>query len=320
MKQAAPRALILANVATITAEQSLAIERFLNDGGGVLVAPGDRTDAIDWNRTVLRNGRGWLPARFAEIAGSEAALDTAPKPKTAGFEHPAVRTFRDELPGGLHAAYFPRYWKLEPEPSAILGRLTNDEPFLVEKAVARGRAILAAVPFDNTWRTNLTRLPDFVRLAHELVYYLSGSIGASNLAPGEPIVYRPPNDEPPGSVTVSRPDGISVAIPMKAWSAIFEGTRDPGAYILTTASGRTQYFAVQADPREADLTPSDGADREKLNHFLGVVESVSRPGELRSRRGRGPVSREFGGLLLVVVLALLAGELWYTRRLVARST
>ena len=35
--------------------------------------------------------------------------------------------------------------------------------------------------------------------------------------------------------------------------------------------------------------------------------------------GPGPVSREFGGLLFFAVLALLAGELWYTRRLVARG-
>jgi hypothetical protein len=37
--------------------------------------------------------------------------------------------------------------------------------------------------------------------------------------------------------------------------------------------------------------------------------------ELQSRRGRGPVTRDLTGLLLVLVLALLAAEVWYTRRL-----
>jgi len=49
-----------------------------------------------------------------------------------------------------------------------------------------------------------------------------------------------------------------------AWPVRFEGARLPGGYKLTTATGRTHYFAVPPDPREGDLTPLDTADRETL--------------------------------------------------------
>ena len=61
-------------------------------------------------------------------------------------------------------------------------------------------------------------------------------------------------EEPPGPVILLRPDGVSTTIPVKTWPVVYEATRNPGAYTLTTASGRLCYFAVQPDPREADLT------------------------------------------------------------------
>lgn len=319
----APRVVVLANVAKLTGEQHVAIERFLANRGSVLVAAGDRVDATSWNRLAFRNGRGWLPARFATVVGPENDPARAAKPRTAAFEHPAVRVFREELPGGLQNASFPEYWQLDPDPtlprSAVVGTLSTGDPFLVEKQVGGGRVLVAAVPFDNSWRTNLPALPDFVRLAHELTYYLAGSQAApANLTFGEPIVFQPDRDEPPAAVTVQRPDGSTIRTAVSMWPAVFHATRDPGAYKLTTATGRTRYYAVRPDPREVDLTPFNENDREQLAR-LGVIEFVASPDDLRDLRGRGPVVREVGGLLLVCVLVLLAGEVWYTRKLAARE-
>ena len=319
-----PRVLVLANLAAPTAEQNAAVERFLADGGGVLATFGDRAEPAEWNRTTYRDGRGWLPARLAQVITTDGDPTAAPKPRPTAFAHPAVRAFRDELPGGLHTAYFPRYWRLEPEPglgtAAVLGALTTGDPLLVGKHVGSGRVLMSAVPLDNTWRTNLVGLPDFVRLAHELAYALAaGSEAGANLAAGEPIVFRPHDDEPPSSVTIVPPNGLAKVVPVRTWPAVFEATHDPGPYRLTTGSGKVHHYAVWADPREADLTPADDADQAKVAQLLGRVEVVSDLTELRERRGRGPVTHEIDGLVLFAVLALLATELWYTRRLTAKG-
>ena len=86
--------------------------------------------------------------------------------------------------------------------------MTNNDPLLVEKSYGNGRVMLAAVPLDASWRTNLTTLPAFVPLAHELVYYLGGVRAAEhNLQPGQPIRYRPDSEEGLDALTFQMPEG-----------------------------------------------------------------------------------------------------------------
>jgi hypothetical protein len=81
-----------------------------------------------------------------------------------------------------------------------------------------------------------------------------------------------------------------------------------------------RYFAVRPDPRESDLTPADDRERARVSELTGsAVGYVDTPEELQSRRGRGPVTRDLTGPLLALVLALLAAEVWYTRRLATRG-
>ena len=237
-----------------------------------------------------------------------------PRPRTTSLDHPALKLFLANLPGSLQTAYFPRYWKLKPDANAML-TLTNDDALLAEKGVGRGRVVVSAVPLDAGWDTNLIRLPDYVPLVHELCHHLAaGALSDSNVALGEPLVFRPPDGESPGPITVVPPDGMSRVVPVKAWPATFDATRDPGPYRVTSASGQVRYFVVRPDPRESDLTPANEAERQRVAALLGSVEDITTPDELGTRRGRGPKTLDFGDVLLVLVLALFAAELWYTRR------
>src|SRR5205085_2708583 len=49
---------------------------------------------------------------------------------------------------------------------------------------------------------------------------------------------------------------------------IHEGLTETGVWKLTTPDRETVYYVVQPDAREADLTPFDDADREKVGKFL----------------------------------------------------
>ena len=70
--------------------------------------------------------------------------------------------------------------------------LSDRTPLFVEKSFGKGRVIQSAVPLNNGWRTNLTDLGDYVRLVHELIYYLAASRGGDvNLEARQPIVFRP---------------------------------------------------------------------------------------------------------------------------------
>src|SRR5262249_27540802 len=150
----------------------------------------------------------------------------------ASFFHPAVDIFHETAAGGLADARFPKRWKVSlagaPMSNAI-AMLTGSEPFLIERPYRNGRVIMATVPLDNSWRTNLTDLPAFVPLVHEIVYYLAGAREADvNLMPGQPIRFRPNDESSSGTVIVQPPDGEPKAIPVKSWPLVYEDTREPG--------------------------------------------------------------------------------------------
>src|SRR5262245_31869721 len=270
-----PRLLVLADVPRLEPAQVRAIESFLGTGGGVIVALGPNSDPAFYNGEPYRDGRGWLPARLGGVVGDEANLEKAARPMPASLEHPALALFKDAQPGGFASAYFPRRWKLETpgsEGGVAIAVLTDRLPLFAEKTFGRGRVIASAVPLDNSWRTNLTDLGDYVRLTHEMVYYLAGAGSADrNLTPRQPILYRPDGGLSPGPVTVDAPGSLPRAVPTSAWPLVFEDTAEPGVYKLTPQTGPASYFVVQNDPGEADLTPLSDADRARVVERLPTL-------------------------------------------------
>ncbi len=74
---------VLANLDRLSPEQSAGIGGFVGAGGGLLVAPGDRTETRSWNTAP------WMPARLTSVVGS------ASEGKVVA--HPAPRTFSGPL-------------------------------------------------------------------------------------------------------------------------------------------------------------------------------------------------------------------------------
>jgi hypothetical protein len=299
----------------LTSEQQTIVEEFLTRGGSVLVTLGERCDPAAWNRVAFRNGQGFLPARIVELVDGDA------RPDPASFAHPAAEVFREPLPGGLHTASFPRRWRLDTTAAtkgntgSPVARLTTGEPLLVERGFGAGRVIVSAVPLDDSWGTNLPRLPDFVRLAHELIYYLAGARGAErNLDATQPIVFSPHPYEPPGPVVVVGPDGRSRSVAVSGWPAVIDAPHDPGTYRLMTPTGRTLHIAVRPDPRESVLTPCLDEDRQKVAKAVGRLAYIDSVSEITDDV-HDSAGREIWWLLMMAVVGLLVLEVWYTRLL-----
>lgn len=315
-----PRVLVLSNVAILASDQNAAVEKFLAEGGSVLVTLGDRINAEAWNRVCFRAGQGWLPARLVGVAAGEV------KPLPESFAHPAVEVFKEPLPGGLHTAVFNERWKLDLAAGingvtgTVIARLADREPMIVERGIGRGRVAMSTVPLDNSWGTNLVVLPDFVRLVHELLYYLAGARAAErNLAPGQAIIFVPRPMEAPAGVTVHSPDDASRTVPVNTWPLVYDGTRDAGAYRLSTAGGRTFYYAVRNDVQESVLTPCSAEDRKTVADLVPELQYVNSTNDMAASLTDGPQSREIWVLMVVLMAMFLIFEIIFTRRLAVRS-
>ena len=334
-----PRVLILHNVARLHAAQQEAVGHYLADGGGVLATLGQRVDADAYNNTLYRDGQGWLPARLDGPAGDETRPAEAVHPVPAASSHPALEWSRAASGGGLGSAYFPRWWKLATPGSppggvsvASLRSATAEYPFLVERAFRSGRALVCAVPLDNTWGTNLPDLPAFVPLAHELVYYLAGSSAAAfNLQPGQPLHYHVETDASLDGYTLQPPSGpakpLTSGLPTDAaYPAqllhqqrgavlVYQDTSTPGVYRLTTPEQTTIYYVVQGDARESDLTPCTEADRQRVAALLPMQYENDRA-RMMPATPTTATKQEFWWLLLLGVIVLLCAEVVMTRWMV----
>jgi hypothetical protein len=319
----APRVLVLADVPRLTTLQSTAVEQFLEAGGGVLVALGDRADDRYYTSELFRDGRGWLPAAVGPTAGP-GDPSKAPSLLTGSFQHPALEMFRNPGPGTLADARMPRWHTLivsPNSPAAAIARLNGDIPLLVESAHSAGRVVVSAIPLDDSNRTNLVELPAFAPLIHELVAYLgSARSGESTFAAGQPIRWELPKAAPDDGWKVVTPEGPAKTIAADQRRLTIADAGEPGAYALTNPKWPTRYFVVAADPNERDLTPLDEADRERLGRYLPGLRWIGEPAEVLMPSTAAALPTELNWLAFAGVIALLCMELWMTRRRALAAT
>lgn len=324
-----PRVVILCNVPGLSSEQSKAIEEFLLRGGGVFVTLGERCDPRSYNALFPNEGRGWLPARLLQPTGDVNEITNAATPHEADLKHhPALELFKDAHKDGLTYAVFPRFWLLDAadrDSGAVILKLKNkqESPLLVERSkVGIGRVILSAVPFDDSWRTNLPRVEDFVPLCHELMYYLAAArSGSVNLEPNAHIIFRPADGEPPCGVTVEMPDGVPRRREVTSWPLDFDETRETGIYKLKTDSGKVNYYVVQPDSSESMMASCEENDRKAVQSFFpeGRFVYENDRGKIKELFEKNVNPPHLWWLFLLAVLGLLLAELAFTRSLARKS-
>ena len=323
------RVVVLANVDRLGPELAAAVGAFVEGGGGLLIAPGDRLDVDALNERVARDGRGWLPARVGPVKGDPA--------KKVAVAHPAPRTFDGPALGPLGKGDAPAlgeadvfaYRVLTPAPDAsVTARFDTGDPWVVERPFGKGRVALLAAAIDAEGGT-LPVNPDFVPWAHELIAHLAAGLeGPRSLKAGEPLEF--PLDPPPPldvkALTLTTPSGMKVEIPVlrSGTSARVRhaDTSEPGIYrlALATPPGTFAYAAVAGDDREADPSALEAAEVETLEQAWPLAFDAE-PDHLADRILTADRARrnEVWQALILAALAGLCLEVWLTRRMVRRQ-
>ncbi len=341
-------AVLLCNVPRLTPEQADALQAYVAGGGGLVIAPGDRTEQTAWN-ALTGDGRSWLPATLQQIV-SEDQVETRPVGiVNDSLQAPWLAMFRDDSPDGgfdLGRVRFSKWWKLAlPDPAApaenadappldsqppgprraeVVARLNNGDPWLISSTYERGRVLQMATPVDDAWST-LPGRRALAPLLHEFVFLLAGHQRGRNVETGAPLLMSIAPHERIDGFTFLDPTGR----PLPAAAAGDElhpeirlsDTSIAGTYqVIRPAdpAAPPQFFVVNADRAESNLTPLAPDEREQLsdNERFQIVESVERLAELQAE---GAPRAELWAGLLCVVLGLLVCEIFLTRRLVQRG-
>jgi hypothetical protein len=112
------------------------------------------------------------------------------------------------------------------------------------------------------------------------------------------------------------PGGGRTRLPVERWPLVCEEAREPGVYRLEVPGARPAYYVVEPDPQESDLTPCGEGDRTKVAALVPVQFAEDLDTVAAAMTGEGE-ELDVWWVLMIGVVALLCGEVWMTRRMVA---
>ena len=249
------RLVILTDGAFPTGIGASSLVRFVEEGGGLIVALGEPASARSWQgpASVL------IPGEISGITdsrGSDGAVLGS-----LDQQHPALALLSGERSGDLNAARFLRYRAIDTA-AGVLARFDDGSAALTEHAVGRGRVLTFGSSLDGSWN-DLPRQPAFLPLVQQLARYAAAWRDAPDaLRIGTNV--RP--DDLAGTAgagperwVAEAPSGMRTPIGGTNAPATLE-LREAGVYALRpggSPGARPVLVAANIDPAELDFTTFD---------------------------------------------------------------
>ncbi len=316
-------AVLLLNVHALSKELTGALRRFVEKGGGLFVALGDRVDPDAFNESLgnllpapLRLVKTAAPppkeASTSSVLPSKGSITTTGPAHLAQIDYasPIFAAFTGAVRDGLLEAQFYRYVLVEPPPAdvRVLAAYDDGSPAILSTHRGAGQVILFTSSVAREWTDWPIRV-SFVPVLQQIVLALAG-IGESKPRPpdlvGTTHVF-PPTDVPPSSVI--SPGGAEMAVSQLTSGGASVGplielgvyrTKQKGPAAAEPSASLD--FAATFDPRESDTRRLEQAE---LAARYGAKVS-SEGGIVDGERRKVPLWTE---LLAAAALLLLAESL-----------
>ncbi len=319
-------AIFLLDVRELDSATVAKLRRWVEEGGMLVFFAGDRVDASRWANFFRAEPGGLFPAKLGAPEGDAEKRETSLRMQSPDFTWPGFSRLRSVPPSLFERVRAWRWLPLEDpdkEKVRVLAQLMQEGrppvPMISSARIERGEVFYVAVPATTGW-TNFSATKVFVPMLHEMIYAVTGKSGRleSTLA-GRPKRFD--FGDVGGEVVVSvevRPGVVEVKRSTHDASgnaAQFDDTWIPGiyAYSLSGAKQGKDFFVVNPDPRESDLTrmPPD-AFREK---FAALRLVTVRSGEqLESERIALREGHPLSGYVFLLILLIAAFELYLANR------
>ena len=293
--------MLLADGAFPTAIGAARLLRFVEQGGGLLIALGEPANARSWPVAADVLIPGTIQAATDRVGARGAVLGALDQ------RHPALALLSGTRAGDLTAARFDRYRVIDTT-GGVLARFDDGAPALTEHAIGRGRVLTFASSLDGTWN-DLPRQPAFLPLVQQLARHAASwrdvprslEIGASvrpadmagaDAAPVTRWSAAAPSgarssvggDDAPAALELTeagvfqlRPGGSPGARPLLVAANIAPSELDFATFDvlrLTTALTAAAGAAVPGAPVAADETAADRETRQSTWWYLLLAAAV----------------------------------------------
>lgn len=264
---------VLLNVGDLSTGQAAAITDYVESGGALLVAPGDRVESEIFNRQF----ESIAPAT---LQNQDPSADDYLVIADFDRRHPILRPLDSDW-----SARFQGHWRLIPNEGAdVLMQFDNTEPALVENTVGEGKVILFASAMDLEWN-NLPLQGLFLPFVHETLRHLvQPESNQRSYQVGDNFSLDSSGEA--AAVSAQGPDGDAIEFTNDGY-VIQAAT--PG-FITAEVDGTESRFAINIIPEESNfartpvenlydaiINPDTNPIRSREVQTAQLVEELERP-------------------------------------------
>jgi hypothetical protein len=304
------RSVVILNDTIFPSAASATIKRFVERGGGLLVAAGDRTTWPSTEADLLPGKLGATVDRMSGRSGSLGYLD---------YSHPVFEVFKAPRSGDFSAAHVFRYRALQANPGdRVIARFDDGAIAALEKKVGNGRVIVWTSTLDDSW-TDIALKPVFLPLVHQLARYLAHYEPATSWYTVGQVLDLTARGKGRIDRVIVTPSGerMSKSTAGEGAEGLLE-LNEQGIYEIRSAvaaSSRPEAIAVNLDATESDLTALD--TRELVATVTGRASDApvqaATPQEMT--REESERRQSLWWYLMLAGLTLLAAETIIANRL-----
>lgn len=296
---------LLLNTTAPTAEVAQRLTAFVEGGGGLFIAMGDRVDVDAWNSTM----GGLLPRRLRVIKtavepGAPDAATRAARLQGLDTAQAVTAPFTGRAKEGLLSTRFFRYALFESDSAGgevqVLATMDDGAPVFLASRRGKGRVLAYASTVDRDW-SDLCIRTGFLPLTQRVASWLTGTLEEREelrARVGESVTLTP--DAAARVAVVKAPSGAELPLQRSPQAvAVTAGPLpEPGRYTVLDASGAAVdalAFAASLDPAASDLSRHKPED---VAAWFG--DDVVKTASDGSRAARTPL---WTWLLVIAVLA-----------------
>ena len=298
--------LILADLPTLSPSAQQQLQSFLRAGKSLICFINTDIDLDAYNQFA-----DWLPASF----GPPAAWDTPVTVSGNQLDHPIFEVYQPSDFSGQYAPQFRQGLTLQPrEKGQVIAQLSDGTPFLTERPIALGTALLFNVSASDLEASTLLVNPLFLPLLQQTVLYAKAvqSFPQQSLLVGQPFVasYHQAGAATASVGRIGDTENLPETVPIAEDGTLtYSGTDTPGIYQVDVEGKnrlKRNIFAVNVDSTESHLQQIP--IREASKRIGAQLDIAATQETLRQALSDTRGGKEIWGELLLIALALMLVE------------
>jgi hypothetical protein len=267
---------ILADVPTITEDQTKRFDAFVREGKGLIWFPGENTKMTAWNERSVQQGSPLLPAVIEEAVSAADALGVG-RPLNPNIpEHTVSAPLMSLSEDLLSEARFLKRLRVRPHAASatLLSLAGSGSPLLLEHALGRGQVFMFTSSAEPLWNT-MAITPIFPMLLQQMVTYLTAREFEKPRIVGRSLSLSYVRQPDAAEAIFLTPSGESITVPVhehrNQYRALLGHAKEVGYYM---ARGSLQTapvpIAVNVDTRESDVSCLSVDEQQRAFDNTGV--------------------------------------------------